>query len=760
MYFLLLLQACNKDALTLVMDPAFGPEDPTMADYDGGERDVGRLTMGPNVVDFAERDLLVFVDDPDSLGGLASRLGAEEVYRSVPADLGFDAEAVVVLRLPDGLDTGNVEADLRSLIPEGNGGATVSSERGLATLATAAMLADEGRAVSVDFRLVPSTFLDGASTEGSTDFGDEAFSWPHLSNDSTADYGVTRAWQALELEGRLDTTVRVAVIDHEIVPDRDYGGALLATTDNVEEAARFHGTMVASIVASPADDGLGAAGVAAGVADLRLFESNSGFLNGHELVFAANRDGARVVNLSWGVAWPEAFQWLLYAPMNWIHAGSGSGTLVVAAAGNEGMDITAHDGAFGAESTFYYPCEVTGVYCVGGERWDADRRDTNSNYGDTVDLYGPFTVLVSATDGTGGVQMVDGTSFASPFVAGAAALLLAAEPTLSSEQLTEVLTRTSHRRTGGLRAVDVDAAVRDVLGNVAPWVQITHDDADGRLDECQDVTLFAEVDDDVGDDAFTYEWTSDRDGVFSHSPSVTTVALTPGTHLISLTVADPAGANSTAESLLTIENSPPSIDISTPSQSLCVGERLDLYADWVDCDESDRDMTSVVWTDGATRLGSGSTVDATFSAGSHYVTATVTDASGAVDTDSVTLVVSSCDDNPPEVRITTPSTDSDSSSDTNSFLYTGYDTTLGLYYVDVSVSATAEDAEDGTLPASSMGWTTDRTDLQGSVLPVSGGTVRLYGTCWGEQHVVTAAVRDSAGNVGQDSRLVYVWTLC
>ena len=100
-------------------------------------------------------------------------------------------------------------------------------------------------------------------------------------------------------------------------------------------------------------------------------------------------------------------------------------TLYVVAAGNDGADADTDGDAF--------PCALpqANLICVGA----SDNRDQVagfSNYGDTaVDLFAPGVRIYSTLkDGSYGFK--DGTSMASPHVAGVAALALSARPGAST----------------------------------------------------------------------------------------------------------------------------------------------------------------------------------------------------------------------------------------------------------------------------------------------------------------------------------------
>ena len=172
------------------------------------------------------------------------------------------------------------------------------------------------------------------------------------------------------------------------------------------EDEQGHGTAVAGTIAASMN-GQGIVGVAPQVTLLiiKVACSPSGaFYRSSDLVFglyyAIERD-VTIVNMSFGG--PEN----IYKDV--ARLGADSDVLMVAAAGNDGS------------ATLTYPAadeNVIGVGALAENEWNlADY----SNYGENVDLVAPGTVYTTKIGG--GYDTINGTSFASPIVAGALALL-------------------------------------------------------------------------------------------------------------------------------------------------------------------------------------------------------------------------------------------------------------------------------------------------------------------------------------------------
>jgi hypothetical protein len=167
----------------------------------------------------------------------------------------------------------------------------------------------------------------------------------------------------------------------------------------------------------------------------------------------------------------------------------------VAAAGNSGQDDD-------VPAQAQYPCAVPApnVICVGAT--DArDQRPSWSNYGATsVDVYAPGVGILSTWVGGSGYAYSNGTSMAAPHVAGLAALLLASNPTLSTDQIKEAIVQTADVKPG---LTSVSGGRANATAALARWP--ANRDADQVVDaddNCKDVANDDQTDTDgdgVGD---------------------------------------------------------------------------------------------------------------------------------------------------------------------------------------------------------------------------------------------------------------------
>ncbi|MCY3414126.1 MAG: S8 family serine peptidase [Candidatus Heimdallarchaeota archaeon] len=182
-----------------------------------------------------------------------------------------------------------------------------------------------------------------------------------------------------------------------------------------------HGTHVAGTIGGVGNNGMGVAGVSWNVKLMALkFLSSTGGSTADAIsaIEYATMMGADIISASWGGGGFDQ------ALKDAIDAFPG---LFVAAAGNDGTnnDATAH-----------YPSSYTSSNLIAVASTDsADGMSSFSNYGATsVDIAAPGSSIYS-TWPSNTYNTISGTSMATPHVSGAAALVLANEPSLSPEQL-------------------------------------------------------------------------------------------------------------------------------------------------------------------------------------------------------------------------------------------------------------------------------------------------------------------------------------
>jgi thermitase len=255
---------------------------------------------------------------------------------------------------------------------------------------------------------------------------------------------VTQAWATTR--GAADITV--AVVDTGVTALPDLKPRLLSGYDFVDgdtDAAdpNGHGTMAAGVIGATAGNGTGIAGVcwSCRILPVRVLGADGSGSYSHiaeGIRYAADR-GADIINLSLG---GSADSTLLRDAVAYA---AGKGALVLAAAGNAGG------------SAPHYPAAIPGVVAVGGST-AGDARYPWSNHGrGWVDIAAPGCNPAQGNRGT--VQQFCGTSSATPFAAGVAALLASTTPRPSAEIVRRALTASAVPLAGAWVATGrVDAA--------------------------------------------------------------------------------------------------------------------------------------------------------------------------------------------------------------------------------------------------------------------------------------------------------------
>jgi subtilisin family serine protease len=227
-------------------------------------------------------------------------------------------------------------------------------------------------------------------------------------------------------------------------------------TQTVLGREEYHGTVVASIAAAPAN-GAGIVGVYP-TAALQVYDASGDGRGISDFsattgILAAAQHCPAVINLSFGST--QLDEQLQDAILTAVH----NGCLVVAAAGNSGDS--------GSPTT--YPASWPHVFTVGATD-EADQATSFSTTSPGLDLSAPGVDIVGAVpptrNATGYQDGFSGTSFSAPMVSAAAAWVWTVRPSLTATQLAEVL-RTSARDIGptgfdpasGWGIVDIPAAL-------------------------------------------------------------------------------------------------------------------------------------------------------------------------------------------------------------------------------------------------------------------------------------------------------------
>eukprot|EP00922_Rhytidocystis_sp_ex-Travisia-forbesii_P033292 GHVS01049470.1.p1 GENE.GHVS01049470.1~~GHVS01049470.1.p1 ORF type:complete len:937 (-),score=143.68 GHVS01049470.1:413-3223(-) len=252
-----------------------------------------------------------------------------------------------------------------------------------------------------------------------------------------------------------------------------------------------HGTASAGIIAGAADNGVGIAGICWGACQLMVLKALNHQIKGTVIGFVRAIDyaigqGAKVSNNSYGGR-GSSFAGLEEA----VKRAREAGMIFVAAAGNyKGNNDNDHNPVFPASY------KLDNVISVAAVTRNGDLADFSS-YGKTsVDLAAPGQDIFSTTIG-GAYKAVDGTSFAVPFVTGAAALMWTREPTLPYTTIIKRIkgfTKHNNKLHGKLKTsgvLDVYSAMTEagkLLTVDRPHVseEISTADEEGHISKCND----------------------------------------------------------------------------------------------------------------------------------------------------------------------------------------------------------------------------------------------------------------------------------
>ena len=545
--------------------------------------------------------------------------------------------------------------------------------------------------MGLNWLFMPNGFVDRNTTDtpigiGAPSYASNAYNWPFLNAGSEQDIGVTEAWRALELGGKLSNKIKVAVLDIGFAPDTEFPAGWEAFSSVSGEAATgncldicssspWHGTNVSDTVAGLPNNGFGAAGVAGPVSDLILGLTDLTLWNNIEAVIRARSRGAKIINMSFSSRTPAGLGWTQSPFEVATLAVRTSGALLFAAAGNDGADVDATDCFIKCwEEALHAPCEFGSVICIGGLGVDTKNKALGSNYGsENVKLFAPYTMWVGpdpAHSGTG-AHPVNGTSFSSPYASGVAALIWAANPSLSTGQVQNILFETAHTSPDNRvkRYVNAQAAVKKALGNISPALEFTSpvQGETVQIGISTGINVRA-LDLEDGNSCCTVTFRSSVDGPLGSAPSNGSTAqvgytfTTVGPRTLTASATDSSGKTATAQISINVVNTPPTVTITAPSSDSSVfrGSPLTLRGISYDPNEANQalECSSLRWTSSVSADGAvtGCTASLTFSSvGVRTLTLTGTDSQGANGTATMNItVVNPPPDLPPTVNITSP----------------------------------------------------------------------------------------------------------
>jgi subtilisin family serine protease/uncharacterized protein YdeI (BOF family) len=392
------------------------------------------------------------------------------------------------------------------------------------------------------------------------------------------DANAQAAWD--EAQGYGNSSVVIAIIDSGVevghpdltqVTGYDFGDNDTNPDDNSSQPG--HGTACAGVAASKANNGLGATGVAPNCAIMPLKVADSAgsmsFSSIQNALYYAADNGADIISMSLGAAISSDSATdaaILYA--------YNAGCTILAATGNENMSTISYPAinqyviAVGAAS----PCgerkrasssstetnpgvstDPNGYTCDGERWWGSNYGSTTQDAGSAVDVIAPTILPTTDLLGSAGYDSSDysmwfnGTSCATPYAAGVAALVKSAFPAYTPAQIRDKITSTAQDvtsvesgsgwdRYAGYGLVDAAAAVGGAPVNNPPVAAFNGSPLSG------DFPLLVSFTDASSNTPTSWSWTFGDGGTSSaQNPSHTYTAA--GNYTVSLTASNAYGSD-------------------------------------------------------------------------------------------------------------------------------------------------------------------------------------------------------------------------
>ena len=278
----------------------------------------------------------------------------------------------------------------------------------------------------------------------------------------------------------LKTNYRKVVGDNpDDIKDTKYGDNNVMGADKEEI---LHGTHVAGIVAQVRNNKIGGDGIANNVQILTVRAVPDGDEYDKDIALGiryAVDNGAKVINGSFGKAFSPHKQWVYDA----IKYAESKDVLIVHAAGNDAKDIDKEDN-FPNDSDDKVTEFADNMITVGALNYEYGTNVVAdfSNYGKlNVDVFAPGVKIYASTPNNT-YQFLQGTSMASPNVAGVAALIRSYYPTLTAKQVKHILMDSG-------TAITTEVTIGGDPSNNRPFSQLSQS---GRMVNAYNAMVMAE----------------------------------------------------------------------------------------------------------------------------------------------------------------------------------------------------------------------------------------------------------------------------
>ena len=228
-----------------------------------------------------------------------------------------------------------------------------------------------------------------------------------------------------------DANIVVAVTDdaiqvnhpdlvNKIVPGRD-------VVDNDNDPSPcigndgFHGSHVSGTVGAETNNNLGVASIGYNISvmPIKIGNCSTGALTGgYDGIIWAADNGADAINMSWGGGGVSTYG------QNVCNYAWNAGVILIAAAGNDNS------------SQQFYPAAYNNVVSVAATT-NGDAKSSFSQYGTWIDVSAPGSSILSTDAGTA-YQFLQGTSMASPMVAGLVGLMISHAPSATPQDIVDL----------------------------------------------------------------------------------------------------------------------------------------------------------------------------------------------------------------------------------------------------------------------------------------------------------------------------------